>query len=61
VVASVSANHKAIDTNHCIVGGPFGLEIALSLARQGLSFRIVGKLAALNALYTAYDIEGESF
>lgn len=50
---------NADDTNCCIVGGPFGLEIALSLARQGLSFRIVGKLAALKALYTAHDIQGE--
>ena len=25
------------------IAGPFGLEVALSLARQGVSFRIVGK------------------
>jgi hypothetical protein len=26
------------------LGGPFGLETAIGLARQGINFRIVGKL-----------------
>jgi len=33
------------DANSRVLGGPFGLEVALSLARQGVTFRIVGKSA----------------
>ena len=36
--------------NDAGIAGPFGLEVALSLARQGVSFRIVGKQAVYPVL-----------
>lgn len=35
-----------------MVAGPFGLEVALSLARQGVSFRIIGKYIPIHEFYT---------
>ena len=32
------------------IAGPFGLEVALSLARQGVSFRIIGALCVIYLL-----------
>ena len=29
--------------DRCIIAGPSGLQVALSLVRQGVSFRIIGE------------------
>lgn len=40
-----------VDSNHCEPAGPSGLEVAVSLLRQGVSFRIVGTIYILPFLH----------
>ena len=34
------------DTETCFIAGPFGLAMAMSLARQGVTFRIIGNYSS---------------
>ena len=40
---------RLASANGSEIAGAFGLEVALSLARQGVTFRIIGKLRFLGS------------
>ncbi len=59
-----SGHHR--DTEMCFIAGPFGLSMAMSLARQGVTFRIIGnysscRIVSVNIVVKQVALFGEQW